>query len=105
MFKYRKFRTMTEYDITFEELLSMQKNGAIIVDVRNSREFSEGHILGSINIAEYEIKKKFEKIIPNKNLTIILYCLSGTRSMQALKKIKKMGYLHVYNLYGGLEGD
>ena len=103
MFKFRKFRVMKEYDITLEELLKMQKNGAIIVDVRNSREYSEGHIFGSINIAEYEIKEKIEKIIPNKNLTIILYCLSGTRSMHALKKIKKMGYMHVYNLYGGIE--
>ena len=103
MFKFRKFRTMTEYDITLEELLKMQKNGAIIVDVRNNREYSEGHIIGSINIAEYEIKEKFERKIPNKKAIIVLYCLSGNRSMQALKKLKKMGYMHVYNLYGGIE--
>ena len=103
MFKFRKFRTMTEYDITLEELLKMQKNGAFIVDVRNNREYSEGHIIGSINIAEYEIKEKFERKIPNKKSIIVLYCLSGNRSMQALKKLKKMGYMHVYNLYGGIE--
>ena len=94
---------MTEYDIKLEQLLKMKKNGAIVVDVRNNREYGEGHISGSINIAEYEIKEKFEKMIPNKNSTIILYCLSGNRSMHALKKIKKMGYMHAYNLYGGLE--
>lgn len=97
------FRHMDDDDITMQELKQKQVQGAIVVDVRNNREFSEGHIKGSINIPEYEINRKFQMFVPNKNQVIVLYCTSGKRSKSALKKIKKMGYIKVYNLYGGLE--
>lgn len=103
IFKKSFFRSMAEYDITLEELKKMQLNGAIIIDVRNHREFNEGHIEHSINIPEYEINKSFVNMIKDKNIPIVLYCSSGYRSVRALKKLKKMGYLYVYNLYGGLE--
>ena len=96
-------RNMADYDITLEELKFKQQNGARIIDVRNNREYEEGHIEGSINIPEYEINHSFEKIIENKSATIVLYCSSGYRSVNAYKKLKKMGYMHVYNLYEGLE--
>lgn len=97
------FRHMDDYDITMQELKQKQAQGAVVVDVRNNREFLEGHIKGSINIPEYEINRKFQMSVPNKNEIIILYCTSGKRSKSALKKINKMGYLNVYNLYGGLD--
>ncbi len=97
------FRHMEEYDITLEELKEKQLNGAEIIDVRSVREYSESHIEGSINVPEYEIDEKFENMIKNKNKPIIVYCASGFRSIKAYKKLKKMGYIRVYNLYGGLE--
>lgn len=101
--KRKFFRHMEEYDVTLEELKTKQLNGAVIIDVRNNREYEEGHIEGSINIPEYEIDENFQKIIKNKNKTIVLYCSSGFRSTKAYKKLKQMGYTQVYNLYGGLE--
>ena len=97
------FRNMEAHDITLDELKQKQLNGAAIIDVRNNREYNEGHIKGSINIPEYEIDKKIVNIIKNKNTTIVLYCSSGWRSVNAYKKLKCMGYNQVFNLYGGLE--
>ena len=91
---------MHEYDITIEELKKIRN--ALIIDVRNKREFEEGHIRGSINIPEYEINKNIEKLI-NKDTIIILYCSSGYRSLEAYRKLKEYGYKNVYNLYKGLE--
>lgn len=101
--KRKLFRHMEPYDITLDELRQKQMQGSEIIDVRNQREFDESHILGSINIPEYQINENFEKIIPNKNKEIVLYCSTGFRSTNAYKKLKKMGYKNVYNLYGGLE--
>ena len=50
------FRQMDVYDIDLETLYKMKAQGAKIVDVRSSREYSEGHIAGSINIPDYEIR-------------------------------------------------
>lgn len=99
----RFFRCMDEYDITLSELKQKQASGAVVVDVRNNREYKEGHIEGSINIPEYQINRNFENVVKNKNIPIVLYCSSGWRSKNAYKKIKKLGYNSVFNLYGGLE--
>ena len=97
------FRHMEDYDVTLEELKEKQLNGAEIVDVRSNREYDENHIEGSINVPEYEINEDFEKIIKNKDITIVVYCASGYRSTKAYKKLKEMGYKEVFNLYGGLD--
>lgn len=89
-------------DITEEELLKYQREGAIIVDVRSPQEFKEDHINGAICIPEYNIKREAQNIIKNKNSTIIVYCSTGHRSKKAQEKLKKLGYSNVYNVYGGI---
>ena len=92
------FRHMEEYDISMEELKKKQSEGAIIVDVRSSQEFSESHIEGAINIPEYEINSNIDKILEDKEEEIVLYCASGIRSKKAYQKLTKLDY----TLYGGL---
>ena len=50
-----------------------------------------------------EILSRINKIISNKKQEIILYCISGSRSKKVQKKLQKMGYTNVYNLYNGIE--
>ena len=69
--KRKLFRKMEAYDITLDELKEKQMKGAEIIDVRNKREYDESHILGSINVPEYQINESFEKIVPNKNKEIV----------------------------------
>ena len=96
-------RNMEFYEINMQELDEKQKNGAVIVDVRSSQEYNEGHIDGAINIPYYEIKKNVNSVFRNKNQEIVLYCQTGFRSKQAYKKLIKLEYKKVYNLYGGLD--
>lgn len=97
------FRNMEPYDIDMDELKSKRENGAIIVDVRSSQEYNEGHIDKAINIPEYKINYNLEKILKDKNAEIVLYCSSGIRSKNAYKKMKKLGYKNVFNLYQGID--
>ena len=100
---YRFLRNMQIYDITMQELKNKQNNGAIIVDVRSSQEYDEGHICRAINIPEYKINFKIDKFLQDKEKEIVVYCSSGIRSKDAYKKLKKIGYKNVYNLYGGID--
>lgn len=59
MMRKRCTRCMHYYDITLEELKNA--NNPLIIDVRNKREYEEGHIKGSINIPEYEINRNIRK--------------------------------------------
>ena len=96
-------RNMEFYEVNMKELEEKQKNGAVIVDVRSSQEYDEGHINNAINIPYYEIKNNFNNVLKNRNQEIVLYCQTGFRSKQAYKKLIKLEYKNVYNLYGGLD--
>lgn len=95
-------RDIEENDIGLEELKQLQKEGAMIIDVRSPQEYREGHIDGAISIPEYEIRKEAENRLVDKENNIVVYCSSGGRSKKAQKLLKKLGYSHVYNLYNGL---
>ena len=93
-------RNLEEDDISLEELNELRKKGITIIDVRSPQEFQENHIDGAISIPEYEIKKDIiDRINPEEE--IIVYCSSGERSKKAKKKLEKLEYKKVYNLYNG----
>ncbi len=73
-----------------EGIKEFMERGAVIVDVRTTSEFREGHIKGSKNMpldtisASVETIKKFQK-------PIIVCCRSGMRSAQAASILKNNG--------------
>ena len=70
----------------------------VLIDVRETNEYAESHILGSKNIPLGEINN----IDLDKDTTIILYCLSGVRSQKAAESLISMGYTSVYSIDGGI---
>ena len=76
------------------------KQEMIILDVRTQEEFLESRINNAILIPDYEIKEKAEKILTDKNATIIVYCRSGRRSKTAAKELLNMGYTEVHDMGG-----
>ena len=98
LIKKRNNRGMEQPDITMEELKKLEKEGAILIDVRSPQEYKEGHLNGAISLPEYEIKENVETILKNKKEIIIVYCSSGSRSKKAQKELIEMGYETVYNL-------
>ena len=65
-------------------------------------EFNSGHLKGSVNIDFYEeelFDKFFKKV--DKSKPIYIYCRSGNRSKKSSEKLKKLGFVKVYDLEGG----
>lgn len=73
----------------------------IVLDVRTVQEFNEGRIKDAILIPDFEITKRAEKELTNKDKTIFVYCRSGKRSAKAAAELVKMGYKNVYD-FGGI---
>lgn len=90
-------------DITREQLNELLQRGAILIDVRSPQEYNEGHLEYSICVPDYEILYRINSLIRNKEQEIILYCITGSRSKVVQKKLQKMGYSNVFNLYKGIE--
>lgn len=73
-----------------------------LLDVRTPQEYAEGHIDGAlnINVQSDDFKQMAEKEL-SKDSTILVYCRSGRRSMDAAEILTKLGY-KVVNLKGGI---
>ena len=85
----------------FEQLLNTSAN-SVLVDVRTVEEFNAGHIENSIN-ADYK-SSDFINIINkwDKSKTYFVYCKSGVRSSNAVKKMHEIDFHNIHNLKGGI---
>lgn len=81
--------------------LMQSQNNCTVLDVRTPEEFSQGHIPGAMLIPDYELAKRAEKELPDKNALILVYCRSGNRSRQAANTLLKLGYTNVKD-FGGI---
>lgn len=66
------------------------EQGAVIIDVRTSGEYSGGHVAGSKNIPLQEIQKK-ENEIMKLGKPVVFCCASGGRSGQATAYFQRKG--------------
>ena len=72
---------------------------AVLIDVREVDEFRAGHIPGAINVPLSGI----DTINIPKDKQVFVCCLRGTRSSQAVRKMKKMGFTSVKSIGGIIE--
>lgn len=82
--------------------LLINREDAIVLDVRESNEWSTGHIPGSRHIALGQLDKRIPEIEKFKARPIIVCCASGNRSGSACGKLKAAGFEKVFNLGGGI---
>lgn len=73
----------------------------LLVDVRTSEEFLQGHIPGAKNIDWFS--KDFSAAFKGmkKRQKIYVYCRSGKRSAKAAALLDSLGFKRVVNLLGG----
>ena len=67
-----------------------------VVDVRDAKEFAEGHVPGAINIP-VEIFASGSGVL-DKGKQIVVYCNSGGRSYNAYRKLQKLAYPNIVQM-------
>ena len=77
----------------------------IILDVCRADEFAEGHIPGTINVANEDIGAEQPAELPDLDQVIFVYCRSGRRSKEASAKLATLGYTNIYEFGGILDWD
>lgn len=90
--------------ITAEEAVDLQRNGALIVDVRDHPELEAGRVPGAKHVSRGMLEFRADPASPyhdqefGAERTIVLYCASGGRSALAGRALQAMGYHDVRNL-------
>jgi rhodanese-related sulfurtransferase len=72
-----------------------------LVDVREDREWDNGHIRGAIHLSRGILERDVETVIPDRGAEIVLYCGGGYRSALSGDNLQKMGYTNVKSMAGG----
>jgi rhodanese-related sulfurtransferase len=94
MFRLRKAVT----NLTQGEFIEGYRK-AQLIDVRETKDFDAGHILGARNIPYSQFRQRFKEIRPDK--PVYLYDQNGGKSARAALFLKKKGYEQLFHLQGG----
>lgn len=75
---------------------------ALLVDVRENKEYEAAHIPGSRHIPLSQFRRRLGELEKHRDLPLVISCRSGSRSARACLILKKNGFEEVYNLKGGI---
>ena len=85
-----------------QAVMLINREGAIVVDVREKKEFDQGHIAGAINIPLVKLKQRMAELNKHRDKPKLVVCKMGQHSGAAVKSIEEAGYGNVVKLSGGI---
>jgi rhodanese-related sulfurtransferase len=81
----------------------INREDALVLDVRDPGEFGTGHIIGAKNLPLSRIEAGGSEIAPKrKDKPVIVYCDTGSRAHKAAAALRTQGFGRVVSLSGGL---
>jgi rhodanese-related sulfurtransferase len=83
-------------------VMLINRKGAVVVDVRDKKEFEVGHIVDSINIPLSKLKQRLTELKKHQEKPVVVVCKLGQHSGEAAKTLQEAGHTEVYKLTGGL---
>lgn len=80
----------------------LYNDDALILDVREDKEFASGHIPKAKHIPLGKLASRMQELEKHKDKPILVTCRSGQRSARACSMLKKAGFETIYNQQGGI---
>jgi rhodanese-related sulfurtransferase len=74
---------------------------AVLLDVREDHEWTAGHVAKAIHLGKGILERDLEKLYPDPQMEILMYCGGGFRSALTCDAAQKMGYRNVHSVVGG----
>ncbi|MCP3674783.1 MAG: rhodanese-like domain-containing protein [Gammaproteobacteria bacterium] len=80
----------------------MNRENAVIIDIRSKADYAKGHLLGSINIPTAQLKDADKDLEKHTDCPIILVDANGMHAAAATQQLQKMGKQQLYRMQGGI---
>ena len=77
---------------------------AVLLDVREDLEWQKEHAAQAVHLGKGILERDLEKLFPDSNTELIMYCGGGFRSVLTAVSAQRMGYHNVTSLIGGYKG-
>lgn len=88
--------------VDVDKVRDLVENNAYIIDVREIKEFENGHIKGAKNIPLSQLRERVNEI--PKDVQVYLHCRTGQRSYNAALALQNLGYRNIHNVTGSFLG-
>ena len=85
-----------------EVVNKINRSAAVIVDIRDDKDFNAGHIIDAIHIQQSEFDAKLKKLQKYKQKPVIVVCADGQKSAKCALKLRKVEFSDVFGLKGGI---
>jgi len=86
---------------TLQATQLMNRDDALVLDLRPAADYAKGHILGARNIPLPELERRAGELDKHKAKPVIVHCGDGNRSGGGIALLRKLGFGNVVNLTGG----
>ncbi|MCW5553141.1 MAG: sulfurtransferase [Verrucomicrobiae bacterium] len=73
----------------------------VLMDVREDHEWQAGHAVEAVHLGKGILERDLERLYPDPNQEIIMYCGGGFRSALTAAAAQQLGYRKVFSLIGG----
>lgn len=80
----------------------VNRDNALVVDLRPHADFHKGHIPGSRNVQISQFDPENKQLAAARALPVVLVCKAGKSSGDAARRLRKAGFERVYVLEGGI---
>lgn len=88
--------------VNVDKVRELVESEEYIIDVREIREYENGHIKNAKNIPLSQLRERVNEI--PKDIPVYLHCRTGQRSYNAALALQNLGYRNVYNITGSFLG-
>jgi len=80
----------------------INRSNALVLDVREQKEYDGGHIINSRLIPAGQLKERIGELEKYRNRPIVVVCRSGNRAAPITSWLGKQGFKETYLLNGGI---
>jgi len=91
----------TGLEIDPADALARQREGALLVDVREDDERAAGYAQGALALPRGLVESRIAAIEPDRGREILAICASGRRSLGAAEALRRLGYANSRSVRGG----
>ncbi len=88
--------------LTLHELTRLvNKDEAVVVDIRETKEFKEGHIVDAIHLTHQKLASRLSELEKHKSKLVVVVDKVGQHSGAAVKTLKENGF-NANRMQGGM---
>ena len=89
--------------ITIQDAVQkINRENAVVLDVRTKDVFDRGHVVGALNFPEKELDNELKNLGKFRDKKILVFCEMGGVSSRVVRKLQKQGFVDVSPVKGGL---